>query len=646
MYSSRKLAAIMFTDIAGYTSLMGADEKLAFDLLNKNRKMQRPLIENFGGTWVKELGDGVLASFESATDSVLCAAAILHAGKGIEGLQLRIGIHLGEVVFENSDVFGDGVNIASRIQSAAPVGSIYISEAVNKNIVNKKGIKTAYVGEEILKHVKEPIHIYAVSILENEMDYLENSNNEKRPQVNKTPHKSIAVLPFVNMSNDPEQEYFSDGMAEEILNTLSNLKELKVVGRTSSFQFKGKNTDLRQVGEILQVATVLEGSVRRQGSKLRITAQLINVADGFHLWSERYDMEMTDVFAIQDDISTKIAEKLKVTFFGTVQSKADNAPTLNMEAYELVLQGRFYVEKFIEGFEKALVCFNRALELDPNYAEAYAEMARIYFLFTMQLFYPPRIGFEKAKLYAEKALGLNKNLGGAHYVLGQIYFWYFWDWDNAKKEYELAEHASVSYYFTGIVIDPWYPAFLYGDFDGALNATQKVMETDPLSFFSHIHLGYFNVYGRHTEVAEKVLNNILQLAPSFSEAERLLAINYSFAGENDKALVHARKAAAMAQGKGWAQNFLIIALAKSGLHAEARSELAKWKSNAYPYSISPVGVSIIHTHLGDFNKAFECLEEAIEYRDFWMISLKYSPEYDLLRSDPRFVKFLELMRFP
>lgn len=646
MSQSRKLAAIMFTDIAGYTSLMGADEQYAFELLSKNRTIQRPLVEKYGGKWIKELGDGVLASFDSATDSVLCANAIQQACGVVDGLQLRIGIHLGEVVFENSDVFGDGVNIASRLQSVAPVGGIYISQAVNENISNKKGIITKYIREENLKHVKEPVHIYEVTIAEGGMDLYANTRQEEKPATGKIHDKSIAVLPFVNMSNDPEQEYFSDGMAEEVLNTLSNLKELKVVGRTSSFQFKGKNTDIRQVGEILKVATVLEGSVRRQGNKLRITAQLINVADGFHLWSERYDMEMTDVFAIQDDISAKIAEKLKVTFFGQGQLKSDKAPTLNMEAYELVLQGRFHVEKFIEGFEKALVCFNRALELDPNYAEAYAEMARIWFLFTMQLFYPPRVGFERAKIYAEKALALNNELGGAHYVLGQLNFWYYWDWDNAKREYEIAEHSTVSYYFTGVVIDPWYPAFLNGDFEAALRSTYKVLENDPLSFFSQLHLGYFNVYGRHKDAAEKVLNNILLAVPGFSEAERLLAINYSFSGDDENALVHARKAAAMAQGKGWAQNFLIIALAKMGKHDEARSALSEWEKNAQPYCISPVGRSIIYIHLGEIDKAFEYLEQAVVYRDFWMVSLKYSPEYDLLRNDPRFIKLLEQMRFP
>ncbi|HVG15436.1 MAG TPA: adenylate/guanylate cyclase domain-containing protein, partial [Chitinophagaceae bacterium] len=467
----RQLAAIMFTDIAGYTALMGEDEEKAFELLRTNRRVQRPVIEKYGGRWIKELGDGVLATFSNATDAVCCAGAIHKCCLGTE-LKLRIGINLGEVVFENNDVFGDGVNVASRLQSVAPIGGIFISESVHKNISNKKGIETTFVREEVLKHVKIPVQIYEVNI---ESVHVEEATLAfaNHPPERIIPRKSIAVLPFENIGNDPEQEYFSDGMAEEILNVLSNLKGLKVVGRSSSFQFKGQNVNLPDIGSKLGVYSVLEGSVRRQGDKLRITVRLTNVEDGYQLWAEKYDRQMIDVFEIQDEIAEKIAEKLKVTFFEELENKTDRIPTQNMQAYELVLRGRFFLDKYIEGFEKALECFNKAIELDPDYAEAYSELARLHFLFAMFLFCNSREGFERAKGYAQKALSLNNDLGGAHYVLGQIYFWYNWDWQRAKKEYEAAEHSSISYYFTGIVLDPWYPALLYGNFDAAIQSMHK-----------------------------------------------------------------------------------------------------------------------------------------------------------------------------
>ncbi|MFD3003324.1 adenylate/guanylate cyclase domain-containing protein [Pontibacter toksunensis] len=298
----RQLAAIMFTDIVGYTALMGDDEQKAFYLLDKNRALQQALIKQFGGRWIKELGDGVLASFPTVTDAVNCACALVQGCGKVHGLCLHIGIHLGDVVFENEDVFGDGVNIASRLPVLAPAGGIWVSEAVYQNVANKTGVATKFVGEKTLKNVKEPVRVYEVrptnDIAESSGSYL---LHKDKPQA--AAPKSVAVLPFVNMSNDPEQEYFSDGIAEEIINSLVHLKDLNVAGRTSSFQFKGKSMDLRELGLKLGVSTVLEGSVRKQGDRLRITAQLINVENGFHLWSEKYDRNMDDIFAIQDEIA-------------------------------------------------------------------------------------------------------------------------------------------------------------------------------------------------------------------------------------------------------------------------------------------------------------------------------------------------------
>jgi class 3 adenylate cyclase len=216
MSSIRQLAAIMFTDIVGYTALMGEDEQNAFELLHKNRQLQRPIIEKYGGTWIKELGDGVLASFHTATDAVLCATEIQNACSNINDLKLRVGIHLGEVVFEDSDVFGDGVNIAARLQALAPVGGIWISEPVHKNVANKKEIKTKFAGEQVLKNVKEPVRIYEVICSGADIDTKESKN--------KNPEKSIAVLAFVDMSPARDQEYLGDGLAEELINLLSQIR--------------------------------------------------------------------------------------------------------------------------------------------------------------------------------------------------------------------------------------------------------------------------------------------------------------------------------------------------------------------------------------------------------------------------------------
>jgi len=353
----------MFTDIVGYTMLMGEDEDKAFRILRRNREIQKPIIERFGGRWIKELGDGVLASFSSVIDSVLAAAEIQLATKAEGNYQLRIGLHLSEVIFENNDVFGDGVNIAARIQSVAEVGGILISEAVQRNLTNKRGIDTRLVGPGTLKNVREVINLYEV-VINSDYQPLFNANDSgKQAMVT----KSIAVLPFRNLSRDESQEYFGDGIAEEIIITLSNIANLKVVGRRSSFQFKGATVPVQQIGQMLGVKTILEGSVvRRAGNGVRIYTELINADDGVQIWGQKYDRELTDIYEIQDDIAANISKKLMVSFF------SDDTRTIpvNMDAYEFLLKGRFFVEKYIEGFEKALACFTRAIEIDPNYGEA------------------------------------------------------------------------------------------------------------------------------------------------------------------------------------------------------------------------------------------------------------------------------------
>jgi adenylate cyclase len=336
MSQTRQLAAIMFTDIVGYTALMGDDEQQAFELLKQNRELQKPLIEKYNGKWIKEIGDAVLASFSTVSDAVFCATDIQHSTQQFPNLILRIGIHQGEVVFEDGDVFGDGVNIASRIQTIATPGGIFISESVHNNISNKQGIETRFIKQETLKNVKAPVKIYEVITDHG------SSKSIMKEQIKKSPEKSIAVLPFINMSNDPEQEYFSDGIAEEILNSLAHVKDLKVAGRTSSYQFKGKNVDLREVGDKLGVSTVLEGSVRKQANHLRISAQLINVEDGFQMWSERYDRDLDDIFVIQDEIAMTITEKLKITLLAAERAFIKKTPTVNKAAYDNYLRGRFF----------------------------------------------------------------------------------------------------------------------------------------------------------------------------------------------------------------------------------------------------------------------------------------------------------------
>jgi len=279
MTETRKLAAVMFTDIIGYTALMSRDEPKAMQLLQRNRKIQKSLAEKFNGEFLKEMGDGTLLSFRSALDAVRCALEIQRSSKDDPDLKLRIGIHLGDVVFKRGDVFGDGVNVASRIEPLADAGGVCVSEQVFQLVRNQPEIKAEFIGEKTLKNVDYPVQIYAITH-KSQSTYSQESSLFQQPNPKR---KSIAVLPFTNMSADNEQEYFCDGIAEDILNDLTQLEDLHVVARTSSFAFKDKNQDIREIGKKLRAQTIVEGSVRKAGNRLRITAQLVNVADGYHL---------------------------------------------------------------------------------------------------------------------------------------------------------------------------------------------------------------------------------------------------------------------------------------------------------------------------------------------------------------------------
>ena len=334
---------------------MGNDEQKAFELLNRNRLFQKPIIEEYGGLLIKEMGDGIMASFPTVSDAILAAMKIQKACTDSKDISLRIGIHYGEIIFENNDIYGDAVNIASRIQTIGIPGSVLFSKKVNDEISNKSAFQTISMGNYNFKNVNNSIEVFALSNegfpipRRNQMDGKLKKGNTRIPVflfiivgllaaaflINKYYHinqvaehrdKSIAVLPFVNMSADKEQEYFSEGMMEEILNQLAKIGELKVSSRTSSNLYKNSTLSLKDIANSLGVANILEGSVRKSGDKVRITVQLIDAGSDKHLWSETFDREMKDIFAIQTDIATQIANVLKTKLSPEEQKQIAKKP--------------------------------------------------------------------------------------------------------------------------------------------------------------------------------------------------------------------------------------------------------------------------------------------------------------------------------
>jgi TolB-like protein/Tfp pilus assembly protein PilF len=632
MPQKRQLAAIMFTDIVGYTALMGDDEHKAFETLQENRELQKPLIKNRNGRWIKELGDGILSSIENATDAVFCAIEIQKACNEKHDFKLRIGIHLAEVVFEDDDIFGDGVNIASRIQSQAGIGTIHISESVRSNVANKKEIVTKFIREETLKNVKEPVRIYEV--------ILEKDHSSSNGKAN---GKSIAVLPFVNMSNDPNQEYFSDGMAEEILNTLTHLSDLKVAGRTSSFQFKGKNTDLREVGQKLNVATVLEGSVRKSGNKLRITAQLVSVEDGYHIWSERYDREMDDVFAIQDEIALAIAEKLKITLLKTDIQNINKIPTQVKEAYELYLKGRFYINKRGTYLLKGLQCFQEAIALDENFALAHASFADASLLLAFYNIVPAKDVMPKVKLAAETAIKINGNLSEPYTSLG-FYYGYF-EWNNKK---------STTYFQKALELNPkyaqgysWYALFylawIEGDFKKADKYAQIAIELEPLSPIVRAIEATIYYTSNKFEEAIRVGNIGVELDANSYLSYRMIGLSAMELGRLDEAIENFKRAIEISNRFQWAVSDLIYAYCRKGNFEEANILMNELKDRSTKENICYTYLGLCAAYLGNLDEAIEYLEKSFLNREPVLLTFKIKniPTIPaILRNDSRFQNIL------
>jgi TolB-like protein/class 3 adenylate cyclase len=462
---SRQLAAIMFTDIVGYTAMMQADEKMAVAVIKHYNTALEKLVTQFNGQVLNYYGDGSLCIFSSATDSVNCSLEVQTELRTDPVVPLRSGLHIGEVFFENEKALGDGVNVASRVQSLGQENTILISEEVHNKIKNNTSISAASLGHFEFKNVGKSMEVFALtneglSIPKRKKmeGKLKKKNLQKRNIIaalsfillivaaffiyknDKAADKSIAVLPFVDMSAGKDQEYFSDGLSEELLNLLAKIPELKVIGRTSSFSFKGKNEDLRSIAQKLGVAHLLEGSVRKDGNKIRVTVQLIKADDGSHLWSETYDRDLEGLFKLQDEIAGAVVKQLKLKLLAIPSTTASS----NIEVYNLMLQGNYFYDKLDkENVSKAIDFYNQALAIDSNDARAWGKLANAISRQAWQNYIDQNPGYEKARQAALKAISLDNTLAVGYLELADIKLYHDFDWKGAEETYQKALGLSL-----------------------------------------------------------------------------------------------------------------------------------------------------------------------------------------------------------
>ena len=536
---NRKLAAILAADVVGYSRLMAGDEAGTLAALKQHRQtVFEPAVAAHQGRIVKLIGDGTIVEFGSVVDAVNCALSVQRSGELQDESQpkiiLRIGINLGDVIIEGDDIYGDGVNIAARLEPAAEPGGICISSIVNESIGNRIDVHFQDSGQISVKNIDRPIGIWR---WHPGTAHTTVTNGRQSTTVNHQPHTAIAILPFTNMSGDPEQEYFSDGISEDIITDLSKIADLTVIARNSSFTYKGRSVDVRTIGRELGVQSVLEGSIRRSGNRVRITAQLIDATSGGHLWADRYDRDLTDIFEVQDDVTRRIVDALKVTLSPGEKERLADTKTSNLAAYDYLLRGREFMlgkEKNRETFEQATTYFKKALELDPNYSQAYACLGFAHiFDYQNRWTDDPDRSLPLAKQYARQALEKDPNEPLARCVSAMTAS-FEKDLDRAKSEIDLAlslnPNLALAHNLSG------GNRIYAGQPLEAIPKIEYAMRLDPALSPQFLHfLGMAYLLAGKYETAAALLRQRIVLAPRTDFSRALLASALGHLGEFEEA---------------------------------------------------------------------------------------------------------------
>lgn len=633
----------MFTDVIGYTALGQRNESLSLALVEEERKLIRPILGRHDGREVKTMGDAFLIEFPNALDAVRCAYDIQRATRELNislreerRIHLRIGIHLGDVEEHQGDISGDAVNVASRIEPLAEDGGICLSRQVYDQVQNKFDLPFVNLGVKPLKNVSAPVEVYRMVMPWQEKETLHPERLDK---------KRLAVLPFANISSSPGDEYFSDGMTEELISTLSRIRDLGVIARTSVIRYKGLTKPVTEIGRELNVGTVLEGSVRVAGKKLRITSQLIDVTTEEPLWSEAYDRDLEDALAIQSDIAKRIAKALKVRVLHTETLRLEKRATGIPEAYSLYLKGRHSLATRTEkGLKDAVQYFEKAIKHDPKFALAYTGLADAYsILASYSLEYvPPREAFPKAKTAAEKALGLDDHLAEAHASLGLVKFYYEWDWTGAEGEFKKAIELNPGY----AQAHQYYADFVksFGRFEEALREMERALSLDPLSFSINTGIGHVLYLSRQYDRAIEHYRKIVESDPAFVPARLWFGRPYMQKGMFKEAIEHSKEAVNLSNESTVSLATLGQAYASAGQESEARKILDRLLERSRKQYVPSYWIALVYMSMGNKDEAIAWLERAYHERSSWLVWANVEPRFDHLRSDARFASLISRMR--
>jgi len=594
----RKLAAVMFTDIVGYTTMTQANEARTLEQLRSQRSVLRPIFKKHSGAEIKTVGDAFLVEFESALDATRCAIEIQRTlrgrGAGVpeESPAIRIGIHLGDVVHSENDVLGDAVNIASRVESIADSGEICVSQQVYDQVRNKLEDCTFIRLEgRQLKNVALPIGVYRLV-----MGGAAGVVSPAQPHA-----RRVAVLPLANFSPDPNDGYLADAITDELINSLSKMEGLRLIARTSVMGYKGTTKSISEVGGTLRVGSILQGSLLKSTNRVRISLQLIDSESEEQLWANKYDRELNDIFAIQDDIAQKVTESLKVRLAPGGEEKAK--PTEDMDAYTHYLRGRTLLYDRTEpAMREALKHFEEAAKLDPRYARAYAGMADAYFLLGYFSALPFAEACSKAKELAGRALGLDPLLAEPHATLGVILSDYDHDYGRAEEEFRKAISVNPSY----AQAHHWHALALatVGRMAEATEEMKKARDADPLSPQIRVIMGTMLSWAGRDDDALREWRTVLERNPDFPNLYYQRAVHYIDRGQKELALADVAKKLKLTPGETLAEFLVGYAAAHFGDRAKALEVLERLRASSREKPVPSLFFAHLYAALGDYDQFF------------------------------------------
>ena len=641
----RRLAAIMFTDMVGFTALTQRNEILAMGILEEQRQLVRPFLAKYNGREVQVVGDAFLIEFASSLEAVRCAVEIqsalqeLNANRPEENrILVRIGIHLGDVIHSGMDMVGDAVNVASRIEPLAPPGGICVSAQIHASVINKVEYGFESLGTPELKNVATPIEVFRIS------GFGQSISSPVISRIVPTRDR-VAVLPFANISYEQADEYFADGMTEEIISSVSKIKGLRVIARTSVMRYKGASKPIAEIGRELRVGSILEGSVRKAGDKIRIFVQLIDASNEEPRWSQEYDREIRDIFAIQSDIARKVAEALREHVLGEGVRTEEGRATSSTEAYINYLRGRhFWNKRSEEDLKRAIVFFEDALKIDGNYAKAYTGLADSYAALALLEFMAPNEAYPKAREAVGSALSLDSHLAEAHTSLGLIRFQYDWDWKGAEDEFRKAIDINPNYAPAHHFFADYLKAM--GRFNEAIAEIEKARELDPLSLAINTGVGHVLYLSRQYDRAIEEYKGAVDLDPSFMATHVWFGRPYLEKGLFAEAIAELETAVRLSGESTLALAMLGHGLASAGRRDEAIQILEKLKNRSENEYVPSYWIAVIYNGFRDREQVMAWMRKAFDERSSWLVWTNVEPRFAWLKNDPDFAALMKGMKFP